>query len=507
MEQLAAELAKLPELLAEHLRLSLSALGLGISIAIFLAILSTRLRRMQGPLLAVASVFQTIPSIALLAGMLLLIGKIGFLPALIALCLYSLLPVLRNTITGIENVDEELIEAGRGVGMTPGQLLRKVQIPLAFPVIIAGVRTATVWVVGIATLATPIGQKCLGEFIFSGLSTKNYTAVGVGVISAAGLALVLDGLIRLLELAASRRSRPLLITALLLLAAVTLGGLSPILLPSGENNSDPAIVVGGKDFTEQFILAEFIAEHLNEAGMPARPLSNLGSTVAFDALTAGQIDCYVDYTGTIWSNYMNREETPEPEEALDEARRWLAAEHDVNLIGRLGFENAYALAVRGGQAEELGIGTIADLLPHAGDMRLGGSFEFFGRPEWQAIQDAYGLQFGDTLSMDPTLMYEAVRDGEVDAIAAFSTDGRIAAYELKVLDDPRHALPPYDAVLLVRDKVMRRAAVKRALRSLVGAIDDEAMREANMLVDIEGRSITDAAEALHEQTTEPQQDG
>jgi osmoprotectant transport system permease protein len=504
MEQLAAELAKLPELLAEHLRLSLSALGLGISLAIFLAILSIRLRRMQGPLLAAASVFQTIPSIALLAGMLLLIGKIGFIPALIALCLYSLLPVLRNTITGIENVDEELIEAGRGVGMTPGQLLRKVQIPLAFPVIIAGVRTATVWVVGIATLATPIGQKCLGEFIFSGLSTKNYTAVAVGVVAAAGLALVLDGLIRLLELAASRRSRPLLITALLLLAAVTIGGLSPILIPKGEKNSDSAIVVGGKDFTEQFILAEFIANHLNEAGVPARSLSNLGSTVAFDALTAGQIDCYVDYTGTIWSNYMKRPETPEPEEALLAARRWLAAKHDVNLVGRLGFENAYALAMRGDRAEELGVRTIADLVPHAGDMRLGGSFEFFGRPEWRALRDAYGLRFGETVSMDPTLMYEAVRDGEVDVIAAFSTDGRIAAYDLKVLGDPRHALPPYDAVLLARNAVMSRPAVKRSLRSLIGAIDDEAMREANMLVDVEGRPVADAVEGLRSRMNKPQ---
>ncbi|MDY7109383.1 MAG: ABC transporter permease/substrate-binding protein [Planctomycetota bacterium] len=507
MDQLTAELERLPELLAEHLRLSLSALGLGISIGIFLAILSTRFRRMQGPLLAVASVFQTIPSIALLAGMLLLIGKIGFIPALIALLFYSLLPVLRNTITGIENVDEELIEAGRGMGMTPGQLLRKVQIPLAFPVIIAGVRTATVWVVGIATLATPIGQKCLGEFIFSGLSTKNYTAVGVGVVSAAGLALILDGLIRLLELAASRRSRPLLITALLLLAAVTLGGLSPILLPSGERNSDSAIVVGGKDFTEQFILAEFIAEHLNESGVPARSLSNLGSTVAFDALTAGQIDCYVEYTGTIWSNYMNRQDTPEPEEALKGVRRWLKDEHDVELVGRLGFENAYALAMRGGQADESGIDTIAGLLPHAGDMRLGGSFEFFGRPEWKAIRNVYGLEFGDTVSMDPTLMYEAVRDEEVDVIAAFSTDGRIAAYELKVLDDPKHALPPYDAVLLVRSEAMDNAELEIALESLVGTIDDEAMREANKIVDVEGRPIPDAANALHEQTADHQQDG
>jgi len=496
MEQLAIELQKLPELLAEHLRLSLSALGLGISLGIFLAILSIRFRRMQGPLLAVASVFQTIPSIALLAGMLLLIGKIGFIPALIALCLYSLLPVLRNTITGLENVDAELIEAGRGVGMTPGQLLRKVQIPLAFPVIIAGVRTATVWVVGIATLATPIGQKCLGEFIFSGLSTKNYTAVGVGVVSAAGLALVLDGLIRLLELAASHRSRPLLVTALLLLAAVTLGGLSPILIPSGEKNSGSAIIVGGKDFTEQFILAELIATHLDHAGLPARSLSNLGSTVAFDALAAGQIDCYVDYTGTIWSNYMNRSETPEPEEALREARRWLESEHGIRLAGRLGFENTYALAMRREQAERLGISTIDDLVPHAGDMRLGGSFEFFGRPEWQAIRDSYSLTFGDTVSMDPTLMYEAARDGEVDVIAAFSTDGRIAAYELKVLADPRHAFPPYDAVLLLGSEVARASGVMDALRPLIGALSDHAMRRANMLVDVEGRSITEAVETL-----------
>ena len=166
-DALREQLALLPEYLGRHLLLTLTALLIGIGLSFPLAILVTRVRSLRGPVLALASAIQTIPSLALLALMVPLLRAIGFLPAAIALILYSMLPIIRNTVTGIDEVDPNLIEAGRGLGMTPRQLLLKVQLPLAMPVIIAGIRTATVWVVGIATLSTPVGATSLGNFIFS----------------------------------------------------------------------------------------------------------------------------------------------------------------------------------------------------------------------------------------------------------------------------------------------------------------------------------------------------
>ena len=495
---LREQLALLPEYLGRHLLLTITALVVGIGISFPLAILVTRVRWLRGPVLGIASAIQTIPSLALLALMVPLLRAIGFLPAVIALTLYSMLPVIRNTVTGIDDVDPNLIEAGRGLGMTPRQLLVKVQIPLAMPVIIAGVRTATVWVVGIATLSTPVGATSLGNFIFSGLQTQNYTAVLVGCGAAAILALVLDLLIRFMEVASSRRSRVMLAMSVAGVVLVLGGGLAPVLLARSGVDDRPAVVIGAKTFSEQYILASLIAERLDAAGYRARQLESLGSTVVFDALAVGRIDCYVDYTGTIWANHMKREDRASADDVLRAVTDWLRAEHGIECLGRLGFENTYALAMRRDEAERLGITSIDDLFRHAPDMKIGGDYEFFGRPEWDRLTSEYELAFSDTVGMDGTLMYGAVATGEIDVIAAFSTDGRIAANDLVVLEDPRSVFPPYDAVLLVGEVSAKDASLRTALQSLIGAIDDERMRTANMEVDVHGASVDAVARHLHE---------
>ncbi len=488
----------LPEYLSRHLLLTVVALGVGVGISFPLAILVTRVRPLRGPVLGLASAIQTIPSLALLALMVPLLREIGFLPAAIALILYSMLPVIRNTVTGIEEVDADLIEAGRGLGMTPSQLLWNVQIPLAMPVIIAGIRTATVWVVGIATLSTPVGATSLGNYIFSGLQTQNYTAVVVGCVAAAALALVLDSLIRIIEVASSRRRRSMVLAAAIGVMFVLGAGLSPILFARSALDDRPGVVIGAKTFTEQYILASLIAQQLDEAGYRARQLESLGSTVVFDALVAGKVDCYVDYTGTIWANHMGREDQASADDVLREVTHWLRAEHDIQCLGRLGFENTYALAMPRIEADRLGIRSIDDLFRHAPSMSIGGDYEFFGRPEWDRLLSEYELEFADTVGMDGTLMYSAVGSGEIEIIAAFSTGGRIASNDLVVLDDPRSVFPPYDAVLLLSPAAADDAAVRDALDPLLGAISDERMREANMQVDVEGVSVESASRRLRE---------
>ncbi|HMB73407.1 MAG TPA: ABC transporter permease/substrate-binding protein [Gammaproteobacteria bacterium] len=502
-ETLAQQLALLPEYLSRHLLLSVTAIVSGIALSAPLTFAAIRVQRLRGPLLAITSAIQTIPGLALLALMVPLLSRIGFLPALIALILYSVLPILRNAVTGIEDVDANLVEAGRGLGMTENQLLLRVRLPLAMPVVVAGIRTSAVWVVGMATLSTPVGATSLGNYIFSGLQTQNYTAVLVGCIAAATLALALDRLIHSVEMALARRRRGAVIATTVLIFALIGASLAPIVVSRAPSDGRSTAVIGTKTFTEQYILGALIAERLEAAGVRTRTLESLGSTVAFDALAAGRIDAYVDYTGTIWSNYMREQSNPGREAIMSGVRQWLADEHDISIAARLGFENAYAIAVTAETAQQFGLQTIGDLTPVAGGLRFGSDYEFFGRPEWTELASRYGLEFAELVSMDSTLMYAAVDTGEVDVITAFSTDGRIPAFDLQLLADPLEALPPYDAVLLTSPSLRdRKPAVYRVLTGLDESVDQSVMQAANRLVDVEGGTVAAAARMLAQRMAE-----
>lgn len=492
---LAEQLALLPERLGQHLGLTLLALGVGIALSLPAAALAVRVRGFRWPALTAAGVVQTIPSLALMALMVPLLDLLrrelhaglpafGFWPAALALVLYSMLPVLRNTVTGILGVEPSLIEAATGLGMTPRQVLLKVQLPLAAPVILAGIRTSAVWTVGMATLSTPVGQTSLGNYIFAGLQTRNWTAVLVGCAAAAALAVLLDLTLGLFESAAARRSRGRAVVA----AVLTLGIAGAALAPWVRDRAPHPVRIGAKTFTEQYLLAELLAGLARDAGFEAEKVESLGSTIVFDALANGDLDVYVDYSGTIWANHMGRREIADSATVLREMTRWLAEEHHVRCLGSLGFENAYALAMRRDRAEALGIRSIADLAPHAPSLRLGSDYEFFSRPEWERLTGTYGLKFKELVSFDSTFMYRAVQAGDVDVITAFSSDGRIAAFDLVVLEDPRQAFPPYDAVLLVGPAAERHPGLVQALDPLLGAIDVETMRRANQMVDLEGAS-------------------
>lgn len=487
---MSEQLTLLPAYLTAHLQLALFALLLGVVVSVPLGVIAARLRWLEVPILGLASIVQTVPSIALLAIMVPILAaaglkSIGYLPAFIALLLYSMLPILRNTVTGLQSVDPALIEAARGIGMTSHQQLLRVELPLAMPVIIAGIRTAAVWTVGIATLSTPVGGTSLGNYIFSGLQTRNLTAVMVGCVAAATLSLVLDGLVRLCALGWEQRRRGVLGAALGALVFIYL--YTAVSAVRDALRLDRArIVIGAKTFTEQYILSEIIAGLLmREREIRAEAAQSLGSTVAFDALCSGEIDVYVDYSGTIWATVMHRETNPtNRSEVLVEVEQFLRDKHGVLVVGALGFENAYALAMRREKAEDLRIRRISDLVLRSPTMSIGGDYEFFGRAEWRAIRERYGLRFATERQMDSALMYQAASQNNVDVISAFSTDGRIAALDLLVLEDDRGAIPPYDAVILASERLRRRhPEVIDALRRLVGKIDGDTMRRMNLAVD------------------------
>ena len=507
-DRFAAAWRVAPNYLAQHVLLSVSALVLGFAISLPLAVAASRSAAVRWPSLFGASLIQTIPSLALLAlfyPLLLAVSALGrswfghgfqalgFLPSLMALTLYSMLPILRNGVAGIMGVDAAAIEAARGMGMTDLQRLIRVELPLAAPVIMAGARTAAVWTIGAATLATPVGQTSLGNYIFLGHQTENWVFVLFGCVASAGLALCADQLLGLIESGLTRRRPWRMWAGGIGLVAGTLAALSPLAAAS----VGASYVVGSKNFSEQSILSELMASRLEAAGAHVAQKQDLGSATAYRALAAGELDAYVDYSGTLWTNVLGRKDNPGREAVLRELTATLRRRDGVLVLGPLGFENAYALAMRPERARALGVTSVSDLAAHASDLTLGSDLEFLSRPEWTALRGAYGLRFRKETSYQPTFMYRALADGEADVISAFSSDGRIAADHLVVLDDPRHALPPYDAVILVSPARANDRRLLGALRPLVGAIPVTAMRAANYSVDRDTDKLTPAQAAAN----------
>ena len=493
-------LTRVPDLLAQHLLLAFSALALGIVLSLPLAVWSARVPIVGRIALGFASLVQTIPSLALLAlfyplllSLSTLVGggipALGFLPSLLALTLYALLPILRNGVTGLAGIDPAVIEAADGVGMTAAQKLRLVEAPLVAPVLMAGIRTAAVWTIGAATLSTTVGQPSLGDMIFAGLQTQNWALVLAGCFAAAGLALAVDALLGVIEHGIARRKRVRVWVALGVLAAGVAVALAPV-LPSTK----PTITIGAKGFSEQYILARLIGHRLEAAGYRVQYKEGLGSGVMFAALTSSDVDLAVDYTGTIWTNEMKRTDVPSRDAMLAAITDW-QGKQGLNLLGRMGFENAYAFAMRGDRARALAITSLDDLVAKGGDLKFGADLEFLERPEWKSIRAAYPIKFGAANAYNPTFMYRALESGQADVISAFSSDGRIAADKLVVLSDPKGAIPNYDAILTIAPRHARDARLLAVLRPLIGKVSVEAMREANYMVDRDADKLSPDAAA------------
>jgi osmoprotectant transport system permease protein len=487
--RLADAWSRLPDYLGNHVLVSLTALAIGLGVSLPLAIASRHRPLLRGALLTVASVVQTIPGLALLAlfyPLLLalaalserLFGKtfsaLGFLPSVLALALYSMLPVLRNTVTGLNGVDARLSEAARVVGVRPWRLLRDIELPLALPVIMAGIRTSAVWVIGTATLATPIGQTSLGNYIFTGLQTQNWVLVVFGCVAAAVLALAVDQLLALVQAGVGGRNSTRVVLGGTGLIALMLVALLPVMAQLRAN-----YLIGAKTFTEQYVLTALIAQRLQAAGLTAARRPGLGSNVLFDALASSEVDITVDYSGTLWANRMQRHDVPRREQLLAELSRWLRTKAGIEMLGSLGFENAYALAMTRKKADALNIRSISDLSSRASGLTVAGDYEIFARPEWLALRNAYSLNFRGQRQMQPEFMYQAVVGGEVDVISAYTSDGQISTYDLVVLADDMHAIPSYDAILLISPKRAGDEKLIAALRPLIDSIDVASMRAAN----------------------------
>jgi osmoprotectant transport system permease protein len=489
LEELQELSANLPAYLGGHMLLSVTAVAAAVAISLPLGIIASRRPKLGESLLGVAGVVQTVPSLALLGLLVFLLGRIGFRPAFLALVLYGVLPILANTIIGIRGVDPILIEAAQGLGMSDRQRLWRVELPLAAPVILGGLRTATVLVVGTATLATSVGALSLGNYIFAGLGMLNYTATAFGCVAAAVLAVLLDQLVRLLEVAARTRDRRRALLGAAGLLLVTVGGLyEPV--TRWLAGRDRQAVIANNTFTEQYILAHAMGRRLEAAGFHRDHRDGIAYGIQLNALKENRVDCLVAYTGDIWTRLMKRSEFDSREKTRKQVYDFLHHEFGVVCVGALGFEDAYALAMAPSLAQKWGVRSITDLARFTRErlgrrLKIGGDTTFFELPEWRELKKRYGLKTGDVkiFPMEQTLMYRAMVEDQLDVIAAYTSDGRIKAYKLQLLKDDKEVFPPYDAILLVSPEAARRPGFVDSLKPLIGAIDLETMQEANRRVD------------------------
>jgi len=429
---------------------------------------------------------QTVPSLALFALLIPIpfIGGIGASTAIIALSLYALLPVIRNTFTGITGIDAKLRESATALGMTTWQKLRMIELPLAAPVILTGIRVAVVISVGVATVAAAIGAGGLGTYIFRGLRQNDNNLLLAGAILSALLALTCDfaigAIARSFEIGRkkSRAKRIGIVAAGVILASILIS-----IALTGGGRSGEKVVVASKDFTESVILAEILAQMLEREGITVERQLELGGNIPHDGLLAGSLDVYPEYTGTAYTAILKKPPITDPETVYNETQQEYASRFGLHLSPPLGFANDFAILVRGSGAREANLRTISDAVPLARDWQAGFGQDFMSRSDgYPGFVKAYGFAFSkQPREMDLSLTYRALQAGEVDIIAGNSTDGLIDALDLFHLEDNRRYFPPYQAVFVTRQSVS--TTLKPIFDRLAGAISTEDMRRMNYEVD------------------------
>ncbi len=473
---------------------TLMAIGIGIP----LGIASYKASKLKPWIFSFINICQTIPSLALLACLIPLLG-IGMKPALLTMTLYAIMPVVVNTFSGLEGIPPEQIEAADGLGFTPLQKLRIVELPLAFPIMIAGMRTAAVMSVGIATIASFIGAGGLGDFIFQGIATNNIQVVLYGAVPAALLALLIDYVFRRIEsyclTSHETIGRSIAKIAAVFLLLMTLVTISQYGKKSAEY---PPITVASKNFTEQYILGEMIAQ-LIEANTPY-PVNrkfSLGATdLCHQAMLNGEIDIYPEYTGTAHLLILKEKNINySPDELFEFVNQNYKDKFNIEWLPPLGFNNTESLAARIDRADDQKWESISDVKENAHQLTLGTFAEFYSRPDgYPVFNEIYGIEFGKVVLLEPSLVYEAALHGEVDLITGFSTSGKLMEYPLVVLEDDKQVFPPYHAAILIRQKLVQsKPEIKEILTQLSGIINEEEIRNLNYQVDVEKKNYADVA--------------
>lgn len=501
------------KLLVSHVELTLISVAAAILIGIPLGIFISGKPSLNKSFLGAANVVQAIPSLAILGFLVPYMG-IGANTAVFMVVLYSLLPILKNTCTGLNNINADMLEAAKGIGMTPTQVLFKVKLPLALPVIMAGVRISSVTAVGLMTIAAYIGAGGLGTLVISGIQTDNTSMILAGAIPACILALLMDFFMSNVEKAvtpvslllegsgltkedADRKTKQgkRIIAGGGLLVACAIG-----MMILQQFASRPDIRIGSKEGCESVIIGNMMADLIEDRTdlKVERKLALGGTMIAFGALETGEIDLYPEYTGTAYGTILGNKIVPgfTPEQVYDKVKVQMKEEKGVDILPDFGFNNTYVLAVRKETADRYDLKKVSDLKGISEQLKLGCSPEFAVREDGlPGIEKEYGIKFKSTHNFSGTLMYTAVTSKEVDVITAFSTDGLLKKYDLVLLEDDKRFFPPYYMLPMVNSKTLEKHPEIREVMNIMNhLLDDEVMQSLNYEVVEKGR---DRAEVAH----------
>ncbi|HEM2651069.1 TPA: ABC transporter permease/substrate-binding protein [Streptococcus suis] len=481
--------------LFEHLRISLLALIIAIAIAVPLGLILSSKKRLTEWSLQITGIFQTIPSLALL-GLFIPFMGIGTLPAVVALVIYAIFPILQGTLTGLGEIDPSLEEAATAFGMNKWEKLKKFKLALAMPILMSGIRTASIMIIGTATLAALVGAGGLGSFILLGIDRNDSALILIGAVSSAVLAVLFGYGIRLLQ-----DKKPKTILLALLVTLFTVGASYVPML----NFSTKQLVIAGKLGAEPEILInmyKLLIEDRTDIKVEIKP--NFGKTsFLYEALKSGSIDIYPEYTGTITSTLLKNSPmdlSTNPEEVYTYAKEAILEQDGLMYLAPMAFQNTYALAVTEDYAQKNGIEKISDLAKVQQTAVAGFSLEFNDREDGNiGLKNLYNLQL-NVKTMEPALRYEAIKSGNVQIIEAYSTDSKVVTYKLKILEDDKQLFPPYQAApLLSKETLEKYPELEQVLGALVGKISTEEMTQMNYAVDVEGKSAEQVAREYLEQ--------
>ena len=497
------------DLTFQHIQLTVFSIVIAIIIAIPLGILIVRYRKLSVPVIGFTNIVQSVPSLALLGFLIPILG-IGSKPAIIMVVMYSLLPILKNTFTGLTNISPSLIEAADGMGLTNTQVLLKVRFPLAMPIIMSGIRISSVTAVGLMTIAAFIGAGGLGDLVFQGVQAVNNDMILAGAIPACFLAILLDFVLGKVEdivvpegIKVTHKIKKTnsffnkkfkLISAGLVLLIILSS------LATSFFNNRNTIVVGSKNFNEQLILGDMFSS-LIEAKTKykvERKLNLGGTNVTFSAMKSKNVDLYVEYTGTCLVNILKKPTMTDPTKVYNVSKKAFAENYKIDMLKPIGFNNTYVIAVSQDFAKKNNLETISDLAKISSKVSAGVTMDFINRPDgYPGLAKAYGLKFKSVKGIDGGLRYTALKNSETQVLDAFSTDGLIKKFNLKLLKDDKNFFPPYYAVPIVNQSTLKKyPELKSILHLLDGKINDEEMRAMNLKVDNGAQSRTVAEDFL-----------
>lgn len=493
-------------LLVEHLEISLIAILIAIVFGGIVGILISEFDRSAKPTLAVINFLYTIPSISML-GFLIPFSGVGNATAVIALTIYALLPMVRSTHTGISNVDPAILEAAKGMGSTRLQILVKIRIPLAMPVIMSGIRSMVTMTIALAGIASFIGAGGLGVAIYRGITTNNAAMTMAGSLLIAMLALVVDFILGIVEKRMQKRMQKRSArskkTNRLIGAAAVIICLCLIITTVFRTQGKDTIRIATKPMTEQYVIGEMLdilIEQDTDLDVELTQGVGGGTSNIQPAMESGEFDIYPEYTGTAW-NMVMKEEGLYTEDLFDTMQQYYNDELGMDWIGMYGFNNTYGLVVRRGIAEQYDMKTYSDLSAVSDQLTFGAEYDFFEREDgYDALCDTYNLNFRETMDLDIGLKYQAVNQGQIDVMVIFTTDGQLSASDVVVLEDDQHFYPSYLCGNVIRSEVLEEhPELEGVFEKVTGIISDRDMAAMNYEVETEGKEPRDVAQEFLEE--------